>query len=238
MCRDQLRHARAGDLRLIEKPRLSSKTLTLAKRRGAPGGARSISSVFATVGSRSGRAAACEAGRRCEAPVVHQRPEAPGVRRRTSLWLRRWRRRRALGGQHGWAERRPVVLWRAADQRDAVLRPAPWNLSRQRASDPAAPGGQLAVGDAIIGIELTAKSRRRAPGNVETSCRYRCPRNDVAAHDRPRLRMRALSGQDVAELRLYGAERPGRHRPDVRGGAVALSPWANQMMGTWVGTRR
>lgn len=114
---------------------------------------------------------------------------------------------------------------------------APWNLSRQRAFDRLRQEAQLAGGHAIIGIELTANSLMTGPGNVEYVVFGTAVRETtLAAHDRPRLRMCALSGQDVDKLRRIGAETVGviGHTSVV---AVALSPWANQMMGTWWGNQ-
>jgi uncharacterized protein YbjQ (UPF0145 family) len=114
---------------------------------------------------------------------------------------------------------------------------APWNLSRQRAFDRLQQEAQLAGADAVIGIELTANSLMTDPGNVEYVVFGTAVRETaLATHGGPALRMCALSGQDVDKLRRIGAETVAviGHTSVV---AVALSPWANQMMGTWWGNQ-
>ncbi len=114
---------------------------------------------------------------------------------------------------------------------------APWNLSRQRAFDRLRQEAQLAGADAVIGIDMTANSLMTGPGNVEYLVFGTAVRETtLVAPDGSPLRMCALSGQDVDKLRRIGAETVGviGHTSVV---TVALSPWANQMMGSWWGNQ-
>jgi uncharacterized protein YbjQ (UPF0145 family) len=115
---------------------------------------------------------------------------------------------------------------------------APWNLSRERSFDRLRQEARFAGADAVIGIELTAKSFLGEPGNVEyvvfgTAVRDALP-NTGKRPGEPRLC--ALSGQDVDKLRRIGAETVGvvGYTAVV---CVALSPWANQMMRAWWGNQ-
>jgi uncharacterized protein YbjQ (UPF0145 family) len=112
-----------------------------------------------------------------------------------------------------------------------------WNLSRRRAFDRLRQEAQFAGADAVIGIEMTARTLPGGRGNVEyvvfgTAVREDSPGRRSGAGPR----MCALSGQDVAKLRQIGAETVGviGHTAVV---GVALSGWANQMMGTWWGNQ-
>jgi uncharacterized protein YbjQ (UPF0145 family) len=113
----------------------------------------------------------------------------------------------------------------------------PWNLARQRSFDRLRQEAQFAGADAVIGIELTVSSSLGGPGNLEYVVFGTAVRETtLAGRDAPRPRMCALSGQDVDKLRRIGAE-----TLDVIGHTsvvcVALSPWANQMMGSWWGNQ-
>ena len=113
----------------------------------------------------------------------------------------------------------------------------PWNLARQRSFDRLRQEAQFAGADAVIGIELTVSSSVGGPGNLEYVVFGTAVRETtLAGRDAPRPRMCALSGQDVDKLRRIGAE-----TLDVIGHTsvvcVALSPWANQMMGSWWGNQ-
>ncbi len=114
---------------------------------------------------------------------------------------------------------------------------APWNLSRQRAFDRLRQEAQFAGADAVIGIEMSANSVLTGPGNVEYVVFGTAVRETtLAARDGSPLRMCALSGQDVDKLRRIGAQTVEviGHTSVV---AVALSPWANQMMSAWWGNQ-
>lgn len=113
----------------------------------------------------------------------------------------------------------------------------PWNLSRQRSFDRLRQEAQLAGADAVIGIEMSAKAFLDEPGNVEYVVFGTAVRETtLAARERSGLRLCTLSGQDVDKLRRIGAE-----TLDVIGHTsvvcVALSSWANQMMGMWWGNQ-
>ena len=113
----------------------------------------------------------------------------------------------------------------------------PWNLARQRSFDRLRQEAQFAGADAVIGIEMTVSSSLGGPGNLEYVVFGTAVRETtLAGRDAPRPRMCALSGQDVDKLRRIGAE-----TLDVIGHTsvvcVALSPWANQMMGSWWGNQ-
>jgi uncharacterized protein YbjQ (UPF0145 family) len=114
---------------------------------------------------------------------------------------------------------------------------APWNLSRERSFDRLRQEAQFAGADAVIGIEMTAQAFLGDPGNVEyvvfgTAVRENTPGPRTGSGPR----MCALSGQDVVKLRRIGAETVGviGHTSVV---GVALSRWANQMMGSWSGNQ-
>ena len=113
----------------------------------------------------------------------------------------------------------------------------PWNLSRQRAFDRLRQEAQFAGADAVIGIEMTARALPGNTGNVEyvvfgTAVRENTP----GPHGGSGPRMCALSGQDFVTLRRIGAATVGviGHTSVV---CVALSGWANQMMGSWWGNQ-
>lgn len=113
----------------------------------------------------------------------------------------------------------------------------PWNLSRERSFDRLRQEAQFAGADAVIGIEMTARAFLEDPGNIEyavfgTAVRENTP--GPRGGSGPRLC--ALSGQDVVKLRRIGAETVGviGHTSVV---CVALSGWANQMMGSWWGNQ-
>jgi uncharacterized protein YbjQ (UPF0145 family) len=116
----------------------------------------------------------------------------------------------------------------------------PWNLSRQRSFDRLRQEAQFAGADAVIGIEMTAKGFLGDPSNVEYVVFGTAVRETTLAvgqrPDRSGPRMCALSGQDVDKLRRIGAETLGviGHTSVV---CVALSSWANQMMGSWWGNQ-
>lgn len=114
---------------------------------------------------------------------------------------------------------------------------APWNLSRQRAFDRLRQEARFAGADAVIGIEMTANSAITGPGNVEYVVFGTAVRETtLPARGGSQPRLCALSGQDVDKLRRIGAETVGviGHTSVV---AVALSPWANQMMSSWWGNQ-
>jgi uncharacterized protein YbjQ (UPF0145 family) len=113
----------------------------------------------------------------------------------------------------------------------------PWNLSRQRSFDRLRQEAQFAGADAVIGIEMSTQTLPGGRGDVEyvvfgTAVRENPP--DGRSRSGPR--MCALSGQDVVKLRQIGAETVGviGHTSVV---GVALSGWANQMIGTWWGNQ-
>jgi uncharacterized protein YbjQ (UPF0145 family) len=113
----------------------------------------------------------------------------------------------------------------------------PWNLSRTRAFDRLRQEARFAGADAVLGIEMTTRALPGGRGNVEyvvfgTAVRE----NPPVSRSRSGPRMCALSGQDVVKLRQIGAETVGvvGHTSVV---GVALSGWANQMMGTWWGNQ-
>jgi len=113
----------------------------------------------------------------------------------------------------------------------------PWNLSRQRSFDRLRQEAELAGADAVIGIEMTAKGFLGEPGNVEYVVFGTAVRDIMLpARGGSGPRMCALSGQDVDKLRRIGAETLGviGHTCVV---VVALSMWANQMMGSWWGNQ-
>jgi uncharacterized protein YbjQ (UPF0145 family) len=137
--------------------------------------------------------------------------------------------------QHGWQN----YAWSAYGGGIGEMRSfaAPWNLSRQRSFDRLRQEAEFAGADAVIGIEMTAKAFLGKPGNVEyvvfgTAVREtaRAPRRGSGP------RMCALSGQDVDKLRRIGAETLGviGHTSVV---CAALSPMANQAMGSWWGNQ-
>jgi uncharacterized protein YbjQ (UPF0145 family) len=145
--------------------------------------------------------------------------------------------------QHGWQN----YGWSSygGGVREMPSFAVPWNLARQRSFDRLRQEAQFAGADAVIGIEVTVNSSFEGAGNVEylvfgTAVRETtlAARDDttLAARDASRTRMCALSGQDVDKLRRIGAE-----TLDVIGHTsvvcVALSPGANQMMGTWWGNQ-
>jgi uncharacterized protein YbjQ (UPF0145 family) len=112
---------------------------------------------------------------------------------------------------------------------------APWNLSRERSFGRLRQEAQLAAADAVVGIEMKADAFMGEPGNVEYAVFGTAVRDTgVLRGDRTAPRLCTLSGQDVYKLRRIGAE-----TLDVIGHttvvSVALSPWANQQMGTWWG---
>jgi uncharacterized protein YbjQ (UPF0145 family) len=117
---------------------------------------------------------------------------------------------------------------------------APWNLSRQRSFDRLRQEAQFAGADAVIGIEMTTSAFLDEPGNVELAVFGTAVRETtLGSGERPHQsgpRMCALSGQDVDKLRRIGAETLGviGHTSVV---TVGLSPWANQMMGSWWGNQ-
>ena len=115
---------------------------------------------------------------------------------------------------------------------------APWNLSRQRSFDRLRQEAQFAGADAVIGIEMTTKAFLGDPSNVEYAV-FGTAVRDTTAGARPERsgpRIYTISGQDVYKLRRIGAETLGviGHTCVV---SVALSPMANQMMGSWWGNQ-
>jgi uncharacterized protein YbjQ (UPF0145 family) len=117
---------------------------------------------------------------------------------------------------------------------------APWNLSRERSFDRLRQEAQFAGADAVIGIEMNTSAFLGEPGNVELAVFGTAVRETtLGSGERPPRsgpRMCALSGQDVDKLRRIGAETLGviGHTSVV---TVGLSPWANQMMGSWWGNQ-
>ena len=112
-----------------------------------------------------------------------------------------------------------------------------WNRSRQRAFDRLRQEAQFAGADAVIGIKMTSRTLPGGVGNVEYVVFGTAVRDDLPGpRSRSGPRMCALSGQDVVKLRQIGAETVGviGHTSVV---GVALSAWANQMMGTWWGNQ-
>jgi uncharacterized protein YbjQ (UPF0145 family) len=112
---------------------------------------------------------------------------------------------------------------------------APWNPSRERSFGRLRQEAQFAAADAVVGIEMKAGAFMGEPGNVEYAVFGTAVRDTgVRRGDRTAPRLCTLSGQDVYKLRRIGAE-----TLDVIGHtsvvSVALSPWANQQMGTWWG---
>ena len=137
--------------------------------------------------------------------------------------------------QHGWQN----YGWSyyAGGIREMQSFAVPWNLSRQRSFDRLRQEAQLAGADAVIGIEMTAKSFLGDPGNVEYVVFGTAVRETtLVPRDRRGPRMCALTGQDVDKLRRIGAETLGviGHTSVV---CVALSRRANQMMGAWWGNQ-
>jgi len=137
--------------------------------------------------------------------------------------------------QHGWQN----YGWSSygGGIRDMPSFAVPWNLARQRSFDRLRQEAQFAGADAVIGIELAVNSSLGGPGNVEYVVFGTAVRETtLARRDAPRPRMCALSGQDVDKLRRIGAE-----TLDVIGHTsvvcVELSPWGNQMMGSWWGNQ-
>lgn len=137
--------------------------------------------------------------------------------------------------QHGWRN----YGWSSygGGMREMPSFAAPWNLSRQRAFDRLRQEAEFAGADAVIGIEMSAKGFLGDPGNAEYVVFGTAVRETTLA---PRAghgpRMCALSGQDVDKLRRIGAETLEviGHTSVV---CVALSPYANQMMGSWWGNQ-
>ena len=137
--------------------------------------------------------------------------------------------------QHGWQN----YGWSSfgGGVREIPSFAAPWNLARQRSFDRLRQEAQFAGADAVIGIEINANSSVGGANNVEYVVFGTAVRETtLAVRDAPRPRMCALSGQDVDKLRRIGAE-----TLDVIGHtsvvAVELSPYANQMMGSWWGNQ-
>ncbi len=137
--------------------------------------------------------------------------------------------------QHGWQTYgRSSYQWGIAEMPSFA---EPWNLSRERSFDRLRQEAEFAGADAVIGIEMTAKAFLGESGHVEYAVFGTAVRENTPA---PRTgsgpRMCALSGQDVYKLRRIGAETVGviGHTSVVR---VALSPAANQMMGSWWGNQ-
>ena len=137
--------------------------------------------------------------------------------------------------QHGWQN----YGWSSygGGIRDMPSFAVPWNLARQRSFDRLRQEAQFGGADAVIGIELAVNSSLGGPGNVEYVVFGTAVRETtLAGRDAPRPRMCALSGQDVDKLRRIGAE-----TLDVIGHTsvvcAELSPWGNQMMGSWWGNQ-
>jgi uncharacterized protein YbjQ (UPF0145 family) len=136
--------------------------------------------------------------------------------------------------QHGWQNYGSSY---GGGIREVRSMAAPWNLSRERSFDRLRQEAQFAGADGVIGIEMTAKAFLEDHGNVEYVVFGTAVRDTgVARGDRSGPRMCALSGQDVYKLRRIGAETLGviGHTSVV---SVALSPQANQMMGSWWGNQ-
>ena len=137
--------------------------------------------------------------------------------------------------QHGWRN----YGWSSygGGMREMPSFAAPWNLSRQRAFDRLRQEAEFAGADAVIGIEMSAKGFLGDPGNAEYVVFGTAVRETtLAPRDGHGPRMCALSGQDVDKLRRIGAETLEviGHTSVV---CVALSPYANQMMGSWWGNQ-
>ncbi len=135
--------------------------------------------------------------------------------------------------QHGWQNYGWSSYGGGIQEMRSFARP--WNLSRQRSFDRLRQEAQFAGADAVIGIEMIAKSFLGDPGNVEYAVFGTAVRETVLpARGDSGPRMCALSGQDVDKLRRIGAETLGviGHTSVV---VVALSMQANQMMGSWWG---
>jgi uncharacterized protein YbjQ (UPF0145 family) len=137
--------------------------------------------------------------------------------------------------QHGWQN----YGWQTygGGIREMPSFAAPWNLSRERSFERLRQEAQFAGADAVIGIEMTANGLPASPGTVEYVVFGTAVRETtLARRDGSRLRMCALSGQDVDKLRRIGAETVGviGHTAVV---VVALSPWGNRMMGSWWGNQ-
>jgi uncharacterized protein YbjQ (UPF0145 family) len=137
--------------------------------------------------------------------------------------------------QHGWQN----YGWSSfgGGVREIPSFAAPWNLARERSFDRLRQEAQLAGADAVIGIEINVNSAVGGASNVEYVVFGTAVRETtLTVRDAPRPRMCALSGQDVDKLRRIGAE-----TLDVIGHtsvvAVELSPYANQMMGSWWGNQ-
>jgi uncharacterized protein YbjQ (UPF0145 family) len=135
--------------------------------------------------------------------------------------------------QHGWQNYGWSSYGAGIQEMRSFARP--WNLSRQRSFDRLRQEAQFAGADAVIGIEMIAKSFLGDPGNVEYAVFGTAVRETVLpARGDSGPRMCALSGQDVDKLRRIGAETLGviGHTSVV---VVALSMQANQMMRSWWG---
>lgn len=137
--------------------------------------------------------------------------------------------------QNGWQD----YSWAAGQGRLTEVRSfaEPWNLARQRSFDRLGQEAQFAGADAVIGIKMTARTLPGGQGNVEYVVFGTAVRDSTSVGRRGSgPRMCALSGQDVVMLRRIGADMVGviGHTAVV---GVALSGWANQMMGTQWGNR-
>ena len=137
--------------------------------------------------------------------------------------------------QHGWQN----YGWSSygGGVREMPSFAVPWNLARHRSFDRLRQEAQFAAADAVIGIEMKVNSSLGGAGNVEYVVFGTAVRETtLPARDARRLRMCALSGQDVDKLRRIGAE-----TLDVIGHTsvvcVALSPYANQLMSSWWGNQ-
>ena len=137
--------------------------------------------------------------------------------------------------QNGWQD----YLW---SRQGSAIAPVPsfaerWNLSRQRGFARLRQEAEFAGADAVIGIEMTARTLPGDRGDVEfvvfgTAVRENPPR----ARDASSPRMCALSGQDFVTLRHIGAEPVGVIGHIAVVGA-AVSGWSNQRMGSWWGNQ-
>jgi uncharacterized protein YbjQ (UPF0145 family) len=137
--------------------------------------------------------------------------------------------------QHGWQNYGWSSYGGGISEMPSFARP--WNLSRERSFDRLRQEAQFAGADAVIGIELIAKSFLGEPGQVEYAVFGTAVRETtLPTRGDAGPRMCALSGQDVDKLRRIGAETLGvvGHTSVV---CVALSGWANQTMGTWWGNQ-
>jgi uncharacterized protein YbjQ (UPF0145 family) len=137
--------------------------------------------------------------------------------------------------QHGWQNYGWSSYGGGISEMPSFARP--WNLSRERSFDRLRQEAQFAGADAVIGIELIAKSFLGEQGQVEYAVFGTAVRETtLPTRGNNGPRMCALSGQDVDKLRRIGAETLGvvGHTSVV---LVALSPWANQMMSSWWGNQ-